>query len=571
MGEGRAWLQRKLADLPDDWAGTLRWLLSSLGGFRGRLTLLSVLRTAAVLLGVASAAVNRAVIDAATARSGGIWLAIAVFVAVQAGSSGVSMGLSWLSTVLGERLSNGMRERLYRHVLGVRWGSLSAYHSEQLLSRLTSDVSSISSGLTGTAVSLLAMAVQAVAAFALLLHYDAALAVFVVVLTPVAVLTSALVSVRLRMLQQRVQQAEADYRQRAQETISHVEVVKALCAEGSEARALSSRQGEHERLLRRRARLTVVANGVMSLAFVGAYLFAFVHGALGIMAGSVTYGTFAAFLSLVGQVQSSLAGLSGILPRAASVIASAARVRELSELPLEEPASAGEKDREAVIPLGVRARGLTFSYPAAPGAEAPRVLDGLSLDVAPGEVVAVMGPSGTGKTTLVRLLLGLLEPTAGELSLVRGGRSLAPRECRPSMGYVPQGNTLFSGTIRENLLMGRSDATDEELRRALSMVRALEFVERLPGGLDARVGERALGISEGQAQRIAIARALVRRSGLLILDEATSALDEETELAVMRSLRELEARPTCVVITHRPEVVPLCDRLLRLDEGRGSP
>ena len=132
---------------------------------------------------------------------------------------------------------------------------------------------------------------------------------------------------------------------------------------------------------------------------------------------------------------------------------------------------------------------------------------------------------------------------------------------------MPQGNTLFSGSIRENLLMGRADATEEDMRRALSMVRALDFVELLPGGLDARVGERALGISEGQAQRIAIARALVRPAGLLILDEATSALDEQTELAVMRSLRSLETRPTCVVITHRPEVVPLCDRLLRLDEG----
>ena len=566
MGEARAWIKRKLADMPDDWAGTVRWLLSSVRGYRGQLTLLSVLRTAAVLLGVASAAVNRTVIDAATAHSGGVWLAIVIFVAVQAGSSGVSMGLSWLSTVLGERLSNGVRERLYRHVLGARWDSLSAYHSEQLLARLTSDVTSISSGLTGTAVSLLAMAVQAVAAFALLLHYDASLAVFVVVLTPVAVLTSTLVSIRLRILQQRVQQAEADYRQRAQEAIAHVEVVKALCAEPAEAAALSALQGEHERLLRRRARLTVVANGVMSLAFVGSYLFAFVHGILGIMGGSVTYGTFAAFLSLVGQVQSSLAGLSGILPRAASVIASAARVRELSELPLEERLAAGEKGLDSVA-LGVRARDLVFSYPARPGAEAPRVIDGLSLDIAPGEIVAVMGPSGTGKTTLVRLLLGLLEPTSGELALVREDASFSPRSCRDEVGYVPQGNTLFSGSIRENLLMGRADATEDDMRRALSMVRALDFVERLPGGLDARVGERALGISEGQAQRIAIARALVRPAGLLILDEATSALDEQTELAVMRSLRSLDTRPTCVVITHRPEVVPLCDRLLRLDES----
>lgn len=571
MGEASAWVRAKLESMPDDWAGTVRWLLSSVRDYRGRLALLSLLRTASVLLGVASAAVNRSVIDAATERSGAVWLAIAIFVVVQAAASGVSMGLSWLSTVLGERLANGVREGLYRHVLSARWDRLSSYHSEQLLSRLTSDVSSISSGLTGTAVSLLAMAVQAAAAFALLLHYDATLAVFVAVLTPVAVLTSALVSIRLRVLQQHVQQAEADYRQRAQEAVAHADVVKALGAEGFEAAALCALQDVHERLLRRRARLTVVANGIMSLAFVGSYLFAFVHGILGIMGATVTYGTFAAFLSLVGQVQSSLAGLSGILPRAASVIASAARVRELSELPAEELPEPGEGAPAGTGALGVCARDLVFSYPAAPGAAAPRVLDGLSLDVAPGEVVAVMGPSGTGKTTLVRLLLGLLEPTAGEISLVRAGEARSPRTCRGEVGYVPQGNTLFSGTIRENLLLGRADATEGELRDALEAVRALDFVERLPGGLDARVGERGLGISEGQAQRIAIARALVRGSGLLILDEATSALDEGTELAVMRALRGLPGRPTCVVITHRPEVVPLCDRLLRLDGGAGGP
>lgn len=566
MSEMGEWVRRRLAEMPDDWAGTIGWLLSSVRGCRGRLALLSALRTGSVLLGVASAAVNRSVIDAATARSGGVWAAILVFVLVQAGASLVSMGLSWLSAVLGERLSNTMREGLYRRALGARWDALSRLHSEQLLTRLTSDVASISSGLTGTAVSLLAMAVQAVAAFALLLHYDAALAAFVIVLTPVAVLTSALVSVRLRILQQRVQQAEADYRQRAQEAIAHVEVVKAFCAQDAEARSLAALQGEHERLLRRRARLTVLANGIMSAAFVGSYLFAFVHGVLGIMGGTVTYGTFAAFLSLVSQVQSSLAGLSGILPRAASVVASAARVREVSELEQEgEPRMAPG----AAAPLGVRARGLSFSYPPLPGEGARAVLEDVSVEVAPGEVVALTGASGMGKTTLVRLLLGLLDPTGGELVLVRDGAELGCRDARLLVSYVPQGNTLFSGTVRENLLMGGREAADDELRRALAAVDALDFVERLPGGLDARVGERGHGISEGQAQRIAIARALLRPAGLLLLDEATSALDEGTELSVMRSLRALEPRPTCLVITHRREVVPLCDRVLELVRGAG--
>lgn len=565
MRELKSWLGAKLSQLPDDWVGASRWLLGLLDGYRVRLAVLSGLRTLAVLLGVASAAVNRAVIDAAVARGAGVGLAIGLFVVVQVAMSGVSIGLSWFSTMLGERLSNHMRSELYRSLLGARWDMLGAHHSEQLLARLTSDVSSISSGLTGTAVSLLAMAVQAVAAFALLIRYDASLALFVAVLTPVAVLTSAVLSIRLRMLQQQVQQAEADWRQRAQEAIAHMEVVKAFGAQAAEADALAALQGAHAALLGRRARLSAIANGIMSFAFVAAYLYAFLHGIFGIMAGTVTYGTFVAFLSLVSQVQSSLANLGGMLPRAASVMASVARVREVAELEPEQ-AVAGAPDAPPVpCALGIEARHLSFSY-GSPEGEAGRVpvLRDVSFTVEPGEVVALMGLSGAGKTTLVRLLLGLLEPTSGSLALNHGKDALGCRDARSRMGYVPQGNTLFSGTIRDNLLVGNPQAGDGELERALAEVSALEFVQGLPGGLDTRVGERALGLSEGQAQRIALARALLRPAGLLVLDEATSALDEQTELRVMCALRERSPRPTCLLITHRSEVLPFCDRVFRL-------
>ena len=562
MGELRDWLVRKVSELPEDWLGSLRWLGGLLGGNKLRLAMLSLLRCAAVLVGVASAAVNRHVLDAAVARSAGLPEAIVLVVLVQGASVVVSMALSWIATTLAERMANDLRLSVYQRLLGARWEDFSRHHSEQLLSRLTSDVSNITGGLTGTAVSLLAMVVQAVAAYWLLWRYDVVLAVFIAVLMPVALLASVLVSLRLRVLQQAVQQAEADYRQRAQEVLSHEAVIKAFEAQRSELAHLSRLQGEHERLVRRRAHLSVVANLVMGVTFTGSYLFAFVHGVLGIADGAVSYGTFVAFLSLVSQVQSSLSGLGGMLPRAASVVASVARVREVADLPQD---SKGDRPllNHLLRPVGVRAEGVSFSYGM--GRE---VLRDVSFQIAPGEVVAVMGPSGAGKTTLVRLLLGLVEPTSGSIGLVCDGCVLPCADARGLVSYVPQGNTLFTGTIRENLLMGDVEATDEELRSALAAADALSFVEGLPGGLDARVGERAGGISEGQAQRIAIARALVRPAGLLLLDEATSALDEETELAVMQALRGLSPRPTCVVVTHRRSVVSFCDRVLSLRDGR---
>ena len=563
MGELRDWVVRKVSELPEDWLGSLRWLGGLLGGNKPRLAMLSLLRCTAVLVGVASAAVNRHVLDAAVARSAGLPEAIVLVVLVQGASVVVSMALSWIATTLAERMANDLRLSVYQRLLGARWEDFSRHHSEQLLSRLTSDVSNITGGLTGTAVSLLAMMVQAVAAYWLLWRYDVVLAVFIAVLMPVALLASVLVSLRLRVLQQAVQQAEADYRQRAQEVLSHEAVIKAFEAQRSELAHLSRLQGEHERLVRRRARLSVVANLVMGVTFTGSYLFAFVHGVLGIADGAVSYGTFVAFLSLVSQVQSSLSGLGGMLPRAASVVASVARVREVADLPQDDPKGDRPLLDHLLRPVGVRVEGLSFSY-----GMGRQVLHDVSFQIAPCEVVAVMGPSGAGKTTLVRLLLGLVEPTSGSIALTRDGSVVSCSDARGLVSYVPQGNTLLSGTIRENLLMGDAEATDGELRNALTAADALSFVEGLPGGLDARVGERAGGISEGQAQRIAIARALVRPAGLLLLDEATSALDEETELAVMQALRGLSPRPTCVVVTHRRGVVSFCDRVFSLREGR---
>lgn len=366
MGELREWAVRKLSELPEDWLGSLRWLYDLLGTNRVRLLGLSALRTASVLVGVASAAVNRHVLDAAVAASAGLAQAIALVVLVQGVSVALSMGLSWVATTLGERMANDLRTGVYERLLGARWEDFSRHHSEQLLSRLTSDVSGIASGLTGTAVSLLALVVQAVAAYWLLWRYDVTLAVFIAVLMPVALLASVLVSLKLRALQQRVQQAEADYRQRAQEVLSHEAVIKAFGAEKSEVARLSRLQGEHERLVRRRARLTVAANLVMGLTFTGSYLFAFLHGVLGIASGSVTYGIFVAFLSLVSQVQASLSGLGGMLPRAASVVASVARVREVASLPQmvgeSRQAPAQTRGDGPVPPVGVRASGLAFSY-----------------------------------------------------------------------------------------------------------------------------------------------------------------------------------------------------------------
>ena len=262
------------------------------------------------------------------------------------------------------------------------------------------------------------------------------------------------------------------------------------------------------------------------------------------------------FLTLVNRVQAPVMGLAQQIPRVVSILASAGRIMELQELPLEEK----EEEPLAVVQAGVDVSGLTFGYTQ------DNVLENVSLHIAPGEFVAVIGESGIGKTTLIRIIMSFMSNIQGSVTFYneKGETQKANAATRNFIAYVPQGNTLFSGTVRENIRMGNLNATEEEMNEALKLAAAYDFVQELPKGIDTVIGERGHGLSEGQAQRIAIARAFVKKAPFLILDEATSSLDEATEQEVIRGLQRLTPRPTCLVITHRKSILQYCDREIKI-------
>jgi ABC-type multidrug transport system fused ATPase/permease subunit len=337
-------------------------------------------------------------------------------------------------------------------------------------------------------------------------------------------------------------------------------VIKAFCLEQGSAERIEGLQNQRLHWISRRSKMGAAASSTLSMGYWSGYFFAFGWGSFGLSKGTTTFGTLTAFLQLVGQVQGPMVGLANTLPQMIALVGSAGRLREFESLQMENNSRA--------VPgwdsVGIYLDNISFSYENKP------VFKNLSIRIAPGEIVALVGPSGEGKTTFVRLLLSLLNITEGHIYFTndKGEKMEVSAASRAFLSYVPQGNTLFSGTIADNLRVGCSDASDSELEAVSRSACAWEFIEKLPEGLNTVIGEKGHGLSEGQAQRLAIARALLHKAPVLVLDEATSALDAKTELKVLQTIQRQNPGRTCIAITHRMTVLKICSRVLKLEDGR---
>ena len=535
------------------------WLMKYSKPYLPKIVLIMLINLANVFLTTGMAIMSKQIIDKATDGEN-IYVAIALYCASILLLLALSVVSQMVSLVLEEKFSFGIRKQLYEQIINAHWMDVKKYHTGDLMTRLTSDAGNISNGIIYTIPTIIELIIELIVTFFTLFYYQPMLAFFALFIGPIAAVMSFWLGRKLKKLQVKVQESESAYRSYVQESLANLLIVKSFANEEYATDRLVQLRDERFRWVYKKSKLGVISSTSMALSFQVAYLVAFTYGAFCLTTSAITYGTMALFLNLINRIQSPIVGLAQQIPKIVSILASAGRVIELQDIPREEKL---EKNITPVN-IGVKVDNLSFHYDM----EKENVFDEASLTIKPGEVVAIVGESGIGKTTLIRLIMSFMSNYQGNITYYNaaGEEVKANAGTREFISYVPQGNTLFSGTIRENIRMGKLDATEEEFTEALRMSVAYDFVQELPNGIDTVIGERGHGISEGQAQRIAIARALIRKAPFLILDEATSSLDPQTELSVLQGIQQLEPKPTCLIITHRMSVLPYCDRQIRIED-----
>jgi len=491
----------------------------------------------------------------------------------------------WIAALLGVEAQNRMQRRIFEHMLRSEWHGREVRHSGDVLNRLISDSQTVVTVVTDTIPQALAVVVRLLCAFFFLYSMDAMLAVSVTLILPVFILLSRVYINRMRDITREVRNTDSRIQSTMQESIQHRLVLKTLERVPWLLQSLTQQQATLREQVRHRTLFSTTSNLVLNIGFGAAYLFTFLWSVNRLSEGIITFGMMTAFIQLCGQIQGPFRELTRFIPAIISSFTAAERLLELEEVPTETDGEPIRFEQSA----GIRITDVTFSYEA----HSRKVLNHASFDFPPGSTNAILGETGSGKTTLLRLILALLKPNEGEVVMYETSADESPRtgagesdergtgrevpvsaRTRCNLVYVPQGNSLFSGTLRWNLLLGNPDATEDEMHEVLRLACA-DFVQSLPDGLDTRIGEGGAGLSEGQAQRIAIARALLRRGSILLLDEATSALDHLTEQTLLSNLIEhhkrLHVKPTLIFITHRPAVVEHCTQVITLERQSPAP
>ena len=541
-----------------DFRVCLRSLMRSFRPMAWKVSLSILLGILSVCLSLTFVWMSKRVVDIATGTADGSLIDSSVILcAIMLAQIVIGIASKYWNGLVTIGAQNDGRLSAFGKVMGSVWSGQDKFHSGDAVNRLEEDIHVTTEFLCTSVPGIIVTLFQLIASTVYIFRLQPSLAWILVLIMPVAVIGSRLFFKKLRSLTSEIRAGDSRVQGHMQESIQHRVLINTLGGPASTSAKLKSLQDYVRERTVTRLQYGAVSRGFLNVGFTAGYALVFLWSVFGLRNGTVTYGMMVAFMQLAGQVQRPVSSLAQQIPAFIKAISSEERLMELNELQQEESESPVLLDG---VP-GIRVSGLGFKY----GEGCPDVFNGLDFDFTPGTITVITGPTGAGKSTLLRILLALMKPAAGDVTLYSGDfETSASVDTRCNFMYVPQGNSLMSGTIRENLLLGDADATEEQMRNALHIA-AADFVLDLPDGIDTKCSEVGNGLSEGQAQRIATARALLRPGGIMLLDEATSALDADTEKLFLDRLTDrYRGKKTILFVTHRQAVSAFADQTLNI-------
>lgn len=467
----------------------------------------------------------------------------------------LSYASKWVKATLGAKSTCQMQKDNYLHLLQCDWSALKQYHSGDILNRLEKDIDSIVTFLTESIPSLLATVTRLIGAFLILYIMNKTLALIIIIICPLFLIISKLYVKKTRLITHDIRTSESKIQTTIQEGLQHITVLKTFGKTLWATEILNETQNNLKKGIKNKTIYSSISSLTMNFGFSAGYIITFTWGVLNLENGIITYGALIAFMQLIGQIQAPIRNLSRYIPIFINAFTASERIIELQAIKQEKlfykPLLKGD--------VGIELKNVTFQYP-----KGRHIFENFSYNFTPHSKTAIVGETGKGKTTLIRLVLSLLHPQKGCIEIYNKTTRLSLTNLsRNNFSYVPQGNTLLNGTIKSNLILGNEYATETDMVNALTAACA-NFVFNSEKGLDMPCGEGGNGLSEGQAQRISIARALLKPCSILIMDEATSSLDEDTEKNVIKNITNLYPEKTIIFITHRPEILKYCTHVLHL-------
>ncbi|MBQ8238816.1 MAG: ABC transporter ATP-binding protein [Oscillospiraceae bacterium] len=554
------WSDGSFEEFMDDW----KWIFSYSKRYKKAIIFYTLLGIFSSTLSLGSSVVSKYMIDIIVGKQlDKLWLLALIMVSSTVFSLVFSSLVSRISTKISIQVGNDIQADIFSRIVSADWMALHHYPNGDLLNRFNSDVGTVSGNAIGWLPNVIIHTYTFLSTFAVILYYDVTMAFIALLSAPFLLLASRWVLRKAREYRQRVMEMNSKLMTFEVDTFYNLDTIKSFGVTEKYGRELGKWQEKYKHHNLEYNLFSIKTNILTTMISTAVSLAAFGYCLFRLWTDAISYGTMTLFLQQRSALSGQFNALVGIVPGMLNSSVSAHRIREIVDLPREElnPEAAAALQDHAADGLTVRMDGVNFAYE-----EHSRVITDSDFIARPGEIVALVGPSGEGKTTMIRLILGLIHPEGGHVTLTGSdGQALdVSADLRQFFSYVPQGNTMLAGTVAENMRMVREDATDEEIIDALKAACAWDFVSKLPDNIHSPVGERGRGFSEGQAQRIAIARALLRDAPVMLLDEATSALDVTTERQVLKNIIRQHPNKTCIVTTHRPSVLNLCQRVYRV-------